>query len=618
MIDAPITAKGSDDKGLAFLTIYFSSIIWAGYSLLAFPFLSPLKLVTYIIIFGAIIWIYTYVNSNKSPKINISRHNIYYSLALTFFSLFTTAGFEPGMQVYVRFSPWIDADLLNTWHQDTAFHTSLIRSIINWGYPSVALDGHPLTTYHLLSHYIDAALISISRLDAYDGYGFMVYTKALMLNLTCISFVSSLSKNKNFILWGSIIFIPSFIGTWHVIGSHALWATSFLLIMISLKAYAILLKEKTTSFDYLFLSFVAILLCAGKLSTGFAFICIYYSVLFLKDSRNLKFYVSCISLLIFLLFYQKFFNYSYGVNSNINFGNINFKSLSNFIAEDNKYKNSFIVFSVVFLGIYLLNKKIIAVQMLFATLATIFTIYIVINIFSGFGYSDKYYFVQGYFSVMIVIAFIMCSSYYNDFALYSLERSMELRKLLGTVTVLASLFITSFFFLPISSLQKVTFGNLKTVLTTVIIRPYMTVSNVSGNKYDLFHEPKKQQYYELRERGSIYTFYSEIKKYMDDNKIEKKDAAIFIPRDIAEKEFIAKLNAAQKKFYAMNLYAMTGIQLIDSVQEKALGYGFKNYDNNSVMTNKIVYSDECKRLKLTVIFELIQTEKLHVVPHKCG
>ncbi|QOV64458.1 hypothetical protein [Kosakonia pseudosacchari] len=522
------------------------------------------------------------------------------------------------MQVYARFTPWIDADLLNTWHQDTAFHTALIRSIINWGYPSVGLDGHPLTTYHLLSHYIDAALISISGIDAYDGYGFMVYTKALMLSLTCISFVSSLSKNRNFTLWGSIIFTPAFIGTWHAIGSHALWATSFLLIMISLKTYAILLKEKTNIFDYLFLTFVAILLCAGKLSTGFAFICIYYSVLFLKDSRSLRFYISCISLLIFLFFYQKFFNYSYGINSTINFSNINFKSFSTFIAEDNKYKNSFIVFSVVYFGIYLLSKKKIAMQMLFSTLTTIFTIYIITNIFSGFGYSDKYYFAQGYFSVMIVIAFMLCSNYYNNFALQSPEKNIESKKLLGTLTVLSSLFITSFFFLPISTIQKLTPGNLNKILTTALISPYKTISNISENKYNLFHEPKKEEYSTLKESGEIYNFYTQIKKYMDDNKIEKKDVAIFIPRDTAEKEFISKINAGQKKFYAMNLYAMTGIQMIHSIQEKALGYGFKNYDSNSIMTNSVVYSDECKRLKLAVIFELIQTEKLHVVPHKCG
>lgn len=617
MINGSAVGNKKNEKSLIFLVIYFSSIIWVVYSVLAFPFIPAVSMFTYIVIMGTVVWLFTCFISGGVGQLVLSRSNLVYALTLSVFSLLTVSSYEPVMQVMARFTPWIDADLLNTWHQDTAFHVSLIRSILNWGYPSVALDGHPLATYHLLSHYIDAIFILICGIDPYDGYGFMVYTKALMLIITCVSFISSLSNSKNFTLWGTIIFIPPFIGTWHVIGSHALWATSFLLVMVSMKAYGILLKEKTSNFDYLFMTLVSMLLCAGKISTGFSFICIYYSALFIKDYKSIRFYVSSVMLIAYLICYQRFFNYSYGVSSEIIFSAVNFSSFIDFVTQDFKYKNSYIVFSFIYIGIYLLEKSTIAMQMLFSTLATIFTLYVVTRIFSGFNQNDTYYFMQGYFSVMIFIAFIMCCNSYNSYITKHIDKKETFKRNIAILTVLFALFVTSFFFLPKSAVQKISYNKVKSMLTHMISGPYKTISGISGQKYNLFTSPTSEQYFELRERGTINDINSQMKKYMSDHKIKTSGAALFISGDIANEMFISKLEGGRKKFYAMNLYAMTGVQMIHSVYDKKDGYGFKNYDKYSVMTDSIDYAAECKRLKSYVIFELKLNDAPYVVSHIC-
>ncbi|EPZ8204082.1 hypothetical protein ACXWHM_004825, partial [Enterobacter hormaechei] len=143
-------------------SIYYSPVFcgvlaaFFGYKIFNLPLIST---VLYISAFVLALITYCRLEVGVSEK-DTMRCKIWPVLAISIIvMIYALSFYDSYMNKYFSFNPIFDVDTHNIWHKDSAYNISIIQSIINFGYPSIGLDGHKLTAYHVLSHYADAFLL---------------------------------------------------------------------------------------------------------------------------------------------------------------------------------------------------------------------------------------------------------------------------------------------------------------------------------------------------------------------------------------------------------------------------------------------------------------------------
>jgi hypothetical protein len=177
---------------------------------------------------------------------------------------------------------------------DTFFHSSIISSIMHFGYPSTGLDGVPFTAYHALSHYVDSGILIFSGLTPLDSAGLLLQMKIMLFVSSVIILVwVQLRETSSWIqLSAPIVLVSSFTGTWHVVGSHGLWFTTFMLIITAPFVFSSISSERRLRARTLFaLGALGITLSFGKLSVGFMFMLIVGLLLWFREKRDPRIYV---------------------------------------------------------------------------------------------------------------------------------------------------------------------------------------------------------------------------------------------------------------------------------------------------------------------------------------
>lgn len=106
-----------------------------------------------------------------TQKLDITLINIFVSILVVLFLIDLGSSFIHPCLDYARTYPLLETELGLNYHRDTVFHVSIIQSILNFGYASTAQHGTPVLNYHVLSHYIDALIIFLTKVDPYDSYG---------------------------------------------------------------------------------------------------------------------------------------------------------------------------------------------------------------------------------------------------------------------------------------------------------------------------------------------------------------------------------------------------------------------------------------------------------------
>lgn len=488
--------------------------------------------------------------------------------------------YDGNISSYFRFSPLYDASINNRWHKDTAFNLSLIQSILNFGYPSIALDGHPFTAYHVFSHYIDALLIKISGLDVYQSYGFTSLVKfVFLMYLTFLFTISVLKTDKNATIY-FLVFSPLIISTGHQIISHALWAPSFLLIISFPYVYSIISRTESVKLvDFIKIIIISILLCFGKISTGFGFIIFIFSCLLIKEYKNIAFYLSSLFLLFFIFIYNKFINYSYGIDSKIDFSLFNMERIISIINELH-YNKALIVLLIVQLVFYKIYKNKLSITLFLATFLSLLIILFLTSTFASFNFSDRAYFFLGLYSIAILFLLNMAGELSKN------NIDIEKKFLPICLTFLISFFISQ----PVFSLANLSLNGLKA-------------------KYDYFMNHKLKEFIVPSQNiGGLVLLNNQVNYLTSIHNIKRNEMAIFIPRkEILEN--VIKPNNNQNIFYTMNIYAATGVQIINGLIGKNRAYGFANYTNQSSISEFISYNEKCKALELKLIIKISSYDK---------
>lgn len=470
-----------------------------------------------------------------------------------------TFTFDGSWNGYVTDYPVIAAGKDFFFNKDTSFNISLIRSILNFGYPSVALDGHQLTAYHVLSHYIDAIFLKLSSLDPFDSYGFATFIKRIFVLFWLMIYLSTFAKNVTQVVVSFILLAPLYAATWHIIGSYALWSDSFIILLSISHLIKLEGKESTlNNIDYSLIFISIIALCIGKVSTGFMFTCTAFSFILIREYKKPKLYIFALLSLFFLIAYQKFINLSYGVSDGLSPSNINIHSLSIFVFNDAAYQKSASLIPVVTLVVYLFFKQRNALSLFISSCMSYIALFCTISAFSGFNDSDKTYFVLGYHSIYVLMASaVMLKNINNTCDTYTRNKAI--------------VFCISISYL-FSVFSSTTFISINNFTPVGIKRLLKNADTLHENNYS------RITYTEELKNNYIHVIRSEIDEILKTNKTTPSKAAIYIPPTIVEKEIRPLIKYNQDNFYGMALYSMSGIQLIQSVIGKQRAYGFANYE----------------------------------------
>lgn len=557
--------------------IYFSPVIcgvlvaFFGYKIFNLPIFAT---VLYISAFVLALITYCRLEVGIGDK-DAVRCKIWPVLAISIIiMLYALSFYDSYMNEYFSFNPIFDVDTNNIWHKDSAYNLSIIQSIINFGYPSIGLDGHRLTAYHVLSHYADAFLLTVSGLPVYDSYGFTSYVKAVFLLCSIYIFCYKYSKNITISSVAFLFVAPFIIASWHAINSHALWLPSFILVFSAGFTFRFLCSTGTPSLrKYNFITAISILLCLGKISTGLAYIAVVFSVAFIRDCKSIRLYAHASILLLFIIFYQKFINYSYGIPAILDLNMLSPAEIyQHLLKADIRYEKFFIPCIAAIISLRVCIKSEFLTRLLFGVSCSFVFILAITQAFTSFNWSDKYYFFQGLYSVVVLL---LCS-YIITWASSTKE---EVRIKYFTSFTLIS-FLSFFVYQPAFSVSTI---NLNNIL----------------NKYR-YAEKTLLRTQEKDVDGNMYFLKEYITKTQRDYKFQRKEMAIFIPKSVVLNQII-KTSDGRTNFYTMNIYAATGVQLINGLIGNERAYGLINYGKQSALNDSINYNYECSRLGIKAI-----------------
>ena len=171
---------------------------------------------------------------------------------------------------------------------DSAFHVSIIQSILARGFPSTSQHLEPFLYYHTLSHYGDALVLFATGLDPWESYALLFYAKGTGIVLATLYFSYRVTRDgRENLFWVVTPLVTlTFSNSWGVVISHANWLPMYLLLIASPWMYSVLRKPRIGISDAVFLTAIVVATGLGKISVGFSVAIFVGLVLFLKEPRS--------------------------------------------------------------------------------------------------------------------------------------------------------------------------------------------------------------------------------------------------------------------------------------------------------------------------------------------
>jgi hypothetical protein len=537
------------------------------------------------------------------------------------FLFFLLYSFNSQSVNYIKFFPLLEFESGLGWHRDTTYHVTLIHSIMNNGYPSAMLHGSAVNFYHVLSHYVDAAIFLSTGIDPLDGNG-ILYSFKEFLFLSCIVLLlaSICGKNGYLFFFGSLlIFLPLAVGGWRSTFSYGLWFTG--LVSISLIPFLLNLLSRKDYLKwpyFLIIFFLGVVLSLGKISSGFSFSLFMGFLLFIKFPRDRNVYLLGLSWFIFYFLYSNLFSQSYGQQAGV-LDVINLWSVESIFLKtilmlnDRVFLNDMIfslyVLLLLSLLIYFKNRSVSALQICFSGLLSFVVLAFMFSLRESLGNSDRFYFLFGLFFLL-------------QFFVYS-EFSRSYPSLFASPSI--GVINNNWFFILIFAVSAV--GVTRTTLNlfnfdlshsyrNFISRPFDGISKIDG--FDL--APKiyaaNRLTLDLEKFPSRPLFFlrSEIDLLLKSNGLNRSNVLVFVPKEIYLKDF--PRFAGRQWANGLLLTAVTGLPLAHGAMDIRAGYGFSDYDENALWRprNELATGNACSFGKTIIVVEQLSPPKLSLHP----
>jgi hypothetical protein len=478
-------------------------------------------------------------------------------LALLSVSVFSSSG--PHWYTYYPFSPLSLLASGEGIHQDTAFHVSLIHSILNVGYPSTGQHHLPFIPYHVLSHYVDASLFAISGLEPLDAFGLLFLFKVWAFLAASTFFVWLVFRR--FPVWGYslglLVLVPTLAGDWIYIGSEGLWFTTILLIVLSPVVANILRYDIFTWPHAVSLLAIGVLIGLGKVSSGLGFALLVGGILLIRHYKDLKVYVLGLGWITFFVLFAVAQNSGEGRG-------IKTPHLSGFFGFLNPwttYPGGPVEGNLI--GIYLLQLILLIswlysriprlLSLLVSSIGTLFVIAVVVMLPAPGGLSqpDIAYFVIGLYYPLTLLTILFVIP-----VLAEVAKKITRPRLIVPLGMLVSVVLLAVV-LPKPSFQEIS-----------------TIPSVSTDSSDIS---------EIR---------NELTALMDAEGMSPQSTRLFVTTE--DFSTLSQLWGGEPWAIGLTLYSVTGIPLVHGITDPSFsGFGQKNYPSQAHSSSSISPEGDC-------------------------
>ena len=528
---------------LSFCIFFIWMTIYAVVTFTQFSFINVIA-VSSVFLFLFTTLLYFSFKEFFKDKLQVNISNLIISICISYILILFADNLEYWVTAYFKTYPLLDAELVLGWNSDSAFHVSLIQSIMNFAYPSIALHDTPLIGYHVLSHYVDAILLSITGQEPWDSYGLFFHYKIVLLISSILFLVAYLIKKTNIIIFifSLVVMLYLIINTGHAIGSHGLWFPSLILILFSPMLFEKVLTQEYNLKNFLSVLIFIILISMGKISTGFMLAAFIGFILLQRHPKNWLVYASGVIWTYFFYVYSRFMVKE---SSPFEFSQFleNFYSyiISPFISFNYTLPIILLILLIIF---YKANIKV-----LISAILCFFVLSLSVSLNSEMNNSSIYYFEYGFLSIIILMGFYLMSlkiknSRIND------NRGVKI-----------------FLIVVIILLLNIPTNNLNNSKLNYIDNRYLKIST---------YKPK----YKNR---PLYDFRKNLYQYIETYKLNTKNTILYVPKDLFEGELTTFQGSTKK---GLLIYAITGIPLVYGIDRLAKDYGYVDYKENSLWTLK--------------------------------
>lgn len=518
----------------------------------------------------------------------------------------------PAWQDYFPTFPMFNLENGLGFHQDSVFHISLIQSILNNGYPSTGQNGVPLVPYHVLSHYVDAGILAITGLQAFDSYSLLFYFKVVIqLSAITLFIWITLRKQRTWLFLVAWAFLtPVLVSDWINVGSHGLWFTSLILILGSPYVFEFLKQRKPSNFQFGIIFLVVILVGLGKVSSGLLFAVLLSLFLLLKNIKSKRTYLLVVSWLVFFGIYWRLFNT--GQSSGIQrphvsgfFGFLNYQTTYTPGPEEPNLLGIYLLAGLLSISFLIFRNKT-SILMCVAGLLSVIALAIVTQVLEGLAQPDIFYFIYGLYLPFVLLGFMclvedLSSSPVDGWAPFELNTKF-------VKTSLVLLFCLCVFPLKLSTLNPFALSgeNISKVLSD-LNSGYFGQLNSSQNTSAISVLGELQGNLpprDIEQNTDMYLFRKSLNSYLSSKHLEKKQVVMFVPKEILTSSSLVQ-NGPQWASGQL-VYAVTGVPLINGILDRNIAnFGQSSYgeDANAIELSHVTSSSLCNSGKTVVMVE---------------
>ena len=550
------------------------------------------------ILFGAFLLLLTIpvtVVSDRFSSLSLKKIGLVFLLA----SLLLLTCFSPGTQFVPAFFPvfpGLEADLGIHWHEDTAFHTALIQSIVNFGYPSIGQHGTPLIGYHVLSHYVDAAFIKLSGVDAWNTIGLFYHFKTTALLVSILFFLGRVTHGlkSRYLVLSVVLLMPMLVYTWHAIGSQGLWVTTLVCLVTAPFVFRQLAQTEAPSlrnFAALFLLVVVVSL--GKVSSGFAYAMVIGLILWFRHMRCLKLYVWGVLVLVFFAWFKSFTSGSQPTSEFVFSLPVIWTGAIGFLIKGLQGDlGGVVLHNVALIGVIglwaLLTKNTLVKQMFAAMLLSFVLLLLLLHIYPSFLRPDKRFFMYG----LLYAGFLMAPQLLRvsvEGLLVDRPKALFVRLGLIATSVLIVFAVTS---KPVFNVFNLDWAYVK---QSAFKTPFLRLSE----KMDLGVNPDIRRINRLKPSGAMSSVHRPVsdfklglQTFMHANSLSPNNTLLFVPTEVWEEELKVQHGAGRRwPFLGTFLYAVTGVPMIHGVQKMQRTFGFSDYSTDALWRNRASFDE---------------------------
>jgi hypothetical protein len=588
-LDRFVPSSSSDQRFVAWCGIAMYLVASLVYNLSLYESLGVFRVLVATLVFIAIFGVYAVITSGRTVFSRVLPENRWSWLWATGVGLFAWASSFPVKSQYGNYYPAFPLNTVDAGGalaQDTIFHSALMQSIINFGYPSTGISDVPWVVYHTLSHYVESAILAISGLEPFDSAGLFFNLKIMVIVASLMYFVWLATRQRSLVVFMVAVgfAVPILLSRYVIVGSLALWFTTFILIATALFTFrALSTSQALSSRTLIALGAIGIVLSFGKVSTGVMYMLVVGIHLFMAHYRNKRIYVLGVVWLAFTAVYGWLFTLDRSTSGGdaISLSD-RLDSLTTFLTLQGR----FVPFAQdlyalgLILGVIALVYRRGSTIRLFTSLVTGF-VAVCAMWFLTMSPNDIRYFEQALFFVVLLFAVI-------DFVDIT-RKSSPAWKFAGRLSSRA-------------------------VYAVVVIVAILSTLGMGRSPVNVFTPSRSAvvEAFSAPTAGPIPTdpnlanFRTELYAYMSNAGLTAKDSLVFIPQEIwaDQEQRLTESNTIKKSWVnPLLVYATTGVPLINGVVAWSGSYGFSAYDESdaAIPQSELASSDPCRFSKNVIV-----------------